>query len=208
MNQVSKIQRRRRLLLCLALICLPMVMNAAWAHKVLLGLWPDGSDIEGELGFSNGDMAAPGTLVEVLGPDGEPIGETRVTEEGLFRFTPTRSVPHTFRANLGAGHVAKASLPMDEMPKIRDSGTAAGEAASVESQAVVPVSAERPADAPTLDPTALETLIAEAVRREVKPLRRELSALKEKIGFQQVLGGLGYIAGISGLLFFVYARRS
>jgi nickel transport protein len=56
-------------------------------------------------------------------------------------------------------------------------------------------------------PPALEGMIAEAVRREIKPLRKELTAYKEKNDMQSILGGLGYICGIFGLAFFLYARR-
>lgn len=184
----------------LLLGCLLLALSPAWAHKVVLGVWPDGADIEGEVGFSNGDLAEPGTRIEVLGPDGEPIGETRVTEDGLFRFTPTRAVPHRFRANLGAGHVAEVALPLDEMPEIATSGEAESELEPAPAVAVA-------ASGAGLDAPALKDMIATAVRREVKPLRRELAALKEKLSIQQVLGGLGYIAGITGVLFFVYARR-
>ena len=49
--------------------------------------------------------------------------------------------------------------------------------------------------------------IAEAVRNEVRPLRREIAAYKEKNDLQTILGGIGYIAGLFGVGFYVAARR-
>jgi nickel transport protein len=45
------------------------------------------------------------------------------------------------------------------------------------------------------------------VRDEVRPLRREITAYKEKNDLQTVLGGIGYIVGLFGLAFFLMARR-
>jgi nickel transport protein len=56
--------------------------------------------------------------------------------------------------------------------------------------------------------TAEERLaIAEAVRDEIRPLRREIAAYREKNDLQTVLGGIGYIMGLFGLYFYIAARR-
>jgi nickel transport protein len=173
------------------------------AHKVVASVWADGDSVEGEVGLSNGTMAPAGTPVEVLGPNGEKLGETTTDGDGLFRYTPTQAVTHVFRADLGAGHVAQATLAADELPIDLIRGARAGTAGS-DDGAVAPVP-ETPAVSQS--PPALEGMIAEAVRREIKPLRKELTAYKEKNDMQSILGGLGYICGIFGLAFFLYARR-
>ncbi|MBK1649886.1 hypothetical protein CKO36_15095 [Rhabdochromatium marinum] len=168
----------------------------ALAHKVVMSAWALGEEIEGEVGFSSGEMAAPGTEVDILGPDGERFGTVAVDDEGLFRFRPRQAVPHTFRANLGAGHLAETTLAVDELPPITAPASVSAEAAP---SAAAPPSA--------LTPEALQALIATAVQREIRPLRRELTRLRNSQRLHDILGGLGYIAGIFGLLFFVYARR-
>ena len=49
--------------------------------------------------------------------------------------------------------------------------------------------------------------IAQAVRDEMRPLRREIAAYREHNDFQTILGGIGYIVGLFGLGFYLAARR-
>lgn len=187
------------------------------AHKVVASAWAEGDAIVGEVGFSNGDMAAAGTKVEIFGPGGAKLGEVFTDADGLFRFVPQRPVAHRFEVNLGAGHLAEALLVEDELPVtlLRRAQTASpgypgGETGGVpESAAGVEVSSEglSPGVSPGLSEVELESLIARAVQRELRPLRRELLAYQEKNDLQRILGGIGYICGIFGLLFFIVAQR-
>ncbi|WP_417783605.1 cobalt ABC transporter permease [Terasakiella pusilla] len=187
-----------------AFFALLLMTGQALAHKVVGSGWTDGADIEGEVGFSNGDMAKKGTVVEVFDADDNKIGETTVTEDGLFRFTPTQAVAHTFVANLGAGHVARFTMGVDELPKM------------TATQTPTPASTPQPgtdtagqvtAIAPAFDPTDLQKMIAKAVRQEVQPLRKEIASYKEKNNMQAILGGIGYIFGLTGVVFYIMARR-
>ncbi|WP_254885292.1 cobalt ABC transporter permease, partial [Salipiger sp. HF18] len=114
----------RRLLLIAALACAPL---PAAAHKVIAGVFPSGEAIEGELGFSNGDMAAD-TEVVVTGPDGTELGRTRTDADGFFTYVPTAPVAHSFHANLGAGHVAEVTMPAEDVARILGAAPAAAPA--------------------------------------------------------------------------------
>ncbi|WP_370050046.1 MULTISPECIES: cobalt ABC transporter permease [Salipiger] len=192
----------RHLFLIAALLSAPLPVLA---HKVIAGVFPSGDAIEGELGFSNGDMAA-GTEIVVTGPDGAELGRTITDEDGFFLFVPTAPVAHTFRADLGAGHVAEVTMPAEEMAGIL--AAAAPAAPEAEPPAAPAPDADADADA-SMAPLA-ETqrrAIAEAVRNEVRPLRREIAAYREHNDLQTILGGIGYIVGLFGLGFYLAARR-
>lgn len=177
----------------------------AWAHKVIAAVYTSGDVIEGEIGFSNGDMAAD-TLVEVLDGDGNKIGETKTDADGFFVFQPTQAVTHVFRANLGAGHIAEVRLALDEMSNIagvelpRETGDGSG----IGAQAAAPASMAT-GSAPLTD--AQRELIADVVRQEVKSLRREIAEYKDKHDLQTILGGIGYILGLFGVGFYFAARN-
>ncbi|WP_428924812.1 cobalt ABC transporter permease [Marinibacterium sp. SX1] len=201
--------RLPRLLIPMTLVALCAVPLPALAHKVIAAVFPSGTAIEGEIGFSNGVMAA-GEEVVVTGPDGAELGRVITDDDGFFLFEPALPVAHTFRADLGAGHVADVTMPADEVAAIL--GKAPAAAASTPA-----ASADTPATGAPVAPAgtpAVVTLsdadraaIAAAVRDEIRPLRREIAAYREHNDLQSILGGIGYILGIFGLGFYVAARR-
>ncbi|GAA6164053.1 hypothetical protein NBRC116590_17570 [Pelagimonas sp. KU-00592-HH] len=188
----------KHLCLALALLCAPL---PALAHKVIAGVFPAGDAIEGELGFSNGDMAVAQEVI-VFGPDGAEIGRTITDGDGFFLFTPQQPVAHTFRADMGAGHVAEVTMPAKDVAKIM--GVAAELVEAVANDTATGNSA-------TITVASLSDkerlAIAEAVRDEIRPLRREIAAYREKNDLQSILGGIGYIVGLFGLGFYIAARR-
>jgi nickel transport protein len=45
----------------------------------------------------------------------------------------------------------------------------------------------------------LETAIARTVARQIQPLREELIAAEDRVRLRDILGGVGYILGLTGL---------
>ncbi len=190
----------KQLILSISLICTPL---PALAHKVIAGVFPAGDAIEGELGFSNGDMAV-GQEVVVYGPDGAELGRTVTDEDGFFLYSPTSPVAHTFTADLGAGHVAKVVMPAEEVADIM----------GVVAELVEPpvAASDGPVEGATVVTVASlsdeeRQEISKAVRDELRPLRREIAAYREKNDLQSILGGIGYIIGLFGFGFYLAARK-
>ncbi|PWE29762.1 cobalt ABC transporter permease [Pararhodobacter marinus] len=173
----------------------------AFAHNVIASVFPSGSAIEGEIGFSNGEMAT-GQVVEVFDQTGTKLGETVTDGDGFFLYTPTAPVTHVFRANLGAGHVAEMAMPADEVAAIL--GVAAPEAAQPATALAGPAAGQLAAASLTQEE---RQAIAEIVRTEMRPLRQEITAYRNHNDLQTILGGIGYIAGLFGLGFYLAARR-
>ncbi|WP_415914820.1 cobalt ABC transporter permease [Rhodopseudomonas palustris] len=195
----------------LALVVAGGASGSAFAHKVVAGAFASGDRIEGEIGFSDGSMAK-NVVVEVLAEDGSKLGEARTGEDGSFVFVPTKRVVHIFHADLSGGHVANIRLDVSDLPASLAAVAADGDAAVAVAPVptgATPSAAAPPAGAP--GPSAISdaqrAAFAEAVRNEIKPLRREIIALKEKNDLQSILGGLGYIVGLFGLWLFLAARR-
>ena len=180
-------------------VLLGLLSTPAMAHKVIFDAYASGPNIEGELGFSNGEMAADHNIL-IQTPDGRPLGQITTDADGFFLFTPDTAVTHVFTADLGAGHVAETTLSLAELPKGLGADTPPTAAASL-------MNPEKGLqNAQTLSPAQTE-LVAEMLRDELRPLRRELIAYREKNDLQGILGGIGYIAGIFGLGFYLAARR-
>jgi len=187
----------------LAAVAMPSLVLA---HKVIADVYVTGDAIEGEIGFSSGDMAAD-TTVEVFDEAGNKLGEAKTNAEGFFTFTPEKPVTHVFRADLGAGHVAEARIEAADLPKTLAGAGAAPPPADATSATAATAGPAEVADAANLSEEQ-RALVAEAVRREIRPLRREIAAYKEKNDLQAIMGGLGYIIGLFGIGFYFAARRS
>jgi nickel transport protein len=171
----------------------------ALAHNIISSVFPSGSDIEGEIGFSSGDMATD-LLVEVFDEAGNKLGETVTDADGFFVFTPTQPVTHIFRGDLGAGHVAEVLMPAAEVAGLMGQEAAASTAAASVSAPTATAGLSGLSDQARAE-------LATMIRTELRPLRQELSAYKNKNDLQTILGGLGYIAGLFGLGFYVAAHR-
>ncbi len=188
-----------RILLLLVTVLAPL---PALAHNVIASVFPSGDAIEGEIGFSSGDMAAD-LVIEVFDHNGNKLGETRTDADGFFLFTPSQPVTHIFRGDLGAGHVAEVVMPAAEVAGIL------GETAAADSAGASVLAGTTESMAPQMpglsDDTRAE--LAKMLRDELRPIRQELSAYKNKSDFQSVLGGIGYIFGLFGLGFYIAARR-
>lgn len=176
--------------------------GAAHAHKVIASVFPSGSNVEGEIGFSNGDMAAE-TLVEIFDPAGNKIDEVKTDNDGFFVYAPSQKVDLLFRADLGAGHIAEARFAISDLTDVAELAPMS----SAESAYVRPVTDDNVGTGdPAITPEQAE-IIATIIRDELRPLRREITAYKEKNDLQSILGGIGYIFGFFGIAYYLAARR-
>ena len=170
----------------------------AQAHKVIASLFPSGLNIEGEIGFSNGVMAE-NTLVEIFDLDGNKIDEVTTDGDGFFVYTPSQQIDLRFRADLGAGHVAEAKFAIADL--------AGGDETVQTASSKAPTASGAGSNAGPVITRDQEEIIATIVRDELRPLRRELTAYKEKNDLQSILGGIGYIFGAFGIIYYIAARR-
>jgi len=167
------------------------------AHNVVGGVYSLGATIEGEAGFSNGAMAKAGTVVKIFDESGIPLGEVLTDDEGFFVFTAKKRITHVFEINMGAGHTLKMQLPAEELP---DNLQGAPHTVT-SSQRTVPAVSQLAQS--SIDTEQLNIALA----KQLKPLRQEIRALKEKAGLRDIIGGIGYIFGLLGLIALLRERR-
>ncbi|ABK45630.1 cobalamin (vitamin B12) biosynthesis CbiM protein [Magnetococcus marinus MC-1] len=195
-------------LLAFALFALQSGM--VWAHNMVADLYAEGMQIEGEVGFSGGG-AARDVAVSMYDAEGRLLGQTRSDAEGIFRFHAQQVMDYHFRVDAGAGHVVELTLPAEQLS---GDGTEATTPASSSldqeggGQSTVQSGGEKlaqegeilPIAAPSmLDAAQLERMIESAVAKQIKPLRKQLLQYENKVRLQDILGGLGYILGLTGL---------
>lgn len=198
-----------------------LLMSTASAHNVVSGVYADGMLIEGEIGFSNGDMAEAGSPVKVFNEADELIAELVLDEFGAFSYQAKTVAKHVFKANLSAGHVAKMVIEANELTapmggivtqnaplKTKPQKSELLEKPSLDGAAL---SGPAPSNNSTLSSNItveqLQTIVRSAVVQQVRPLQKELKAYKEKVMFRDITGGLGFIFGLFGVAAWMASRR-
>lgn len=198
----------------LVLACLASVAGAvllwagpAQAHKVKVFATAEGPVITGYAYFPGGGRIKGGR-VDILGPDGEKLGQVMTDERGEFSFQAQARIDHLLVLDAGQGHLARFLVEAEELPDSLTRGGGSGETET-------PSPPAAPGDtAPilgqiTISEERLAELLDQAVSRQIRPLRRQIEAFQEKIYWHDVLGGIGYIIGLMGLsLYFLGRRRS
>ena len=172
----------------------------AAAHGIRVFATAEGTTINGTVYVAGGGRAKAAT-VTVFGPGREPLGEVVTDRDGSFSFAAKQRVDHRLVVDLGDGHRAEFIVKADELAENLPGG---GPAKLVRAPGVRAGTPERPKKV-TSKP--LEELIERAVARQVRPLREQLDASENRIRLRDIIGGLGYILGITGIAFFFLARR-
>jgi len=174
----------------------------AYAHK--LKVWAaveSGARVEGYVYFPGGGRA-PGAKVEVFGPDGKRLAECPTGEEGEFAFDAPYRCDLEFRADSGDGHAASMTVSASELPETLPPYPSAG----------APETPPAPVPPPSAAPGAATGEVApggtsdSALARQIAQLREQLNAYEDKVRLHDVLGGIGYIAGLAGVVFYFKAR--
>lgn len=172
------------------------------AHNVVGMVYVIADNIEGEVGFSNGVMAEAGLPVTIVNDAGEEIGSTVTVEGGAFSFTPTTYQNHTVIVDTGSGHKKEFVLDKSELPdSLKSGGGVVTNSATTTNQSQSPLSTG-------MSSTELSKAIELAVAKQVKPLNQSINELKYKSGWQDVIGGIGYIFGLCGVGIWLTSRKN
>lgn len=182
-----------------------MLVLPVQAHNIVSGAYVDGMTVEGEIGFSNGEMASPGVEITITDSNGHSLGTTQTEADGLFSFVASQPVEHIFKANLGAGHVAEIIVAADDFSNTNTSATTPGTTTTTDRQQTPGSSTSTTS---TVSATDIERIVRKAVAQQVKPLQKELRAYKEKVMFRDITGGLGFIFGIFGIAAWLASRKT
>ena len=178
----------------------------AYAHKVNVFAYVEGDQVYTQGYFSDGTKAK-NSEVTVYVNSGQQLLKGRTDEDGAFTF-PTQGQRQALRIvlNAGMGHQASYVIPVDEVTGEPDTTAAApaGADAPVGADSSSPPVEKAAAHAP---PQLSEAQVRKAVAEGVLPLAREISALKERRGLSDIVGGIGLIVGVLGVFAYIKARQ-
>ena len=194
----------RRVLALIAAVLIVALPLATEAHRLNVFASTDGAVIQGTVYFQ-GLIPARKAPVTVLDPDGALLAETVADDAGRFAFQATRRVDHRIVADLQDGHRATFVVPAAQLPPSLTAPSLPAPAKADNGVTATTVAEATPQAEPSA--AAIEAVVEAAVARHVGPLREQIAAYENKIRWHDVLGGIGYIVGMTGLSFFFLARR-
>jgi nickel transport protein len=190
----------RAFLATLLLVALPL--TSASAHRLRAFAFAEGAVIHGSVYFgSNGP--AQGAHIRALDPNGALMAETTSDANGRFSIVAHRRVDYRIVADSGDSHVAEFTVTATELP---DSLASAADPEPLPAAAAP--SQVDPAGVAGASNEALEAMIERAVARQVGPLREQLAGYEDTVRWHDVLGGLGYILGITGIACYLIGRHN
>ncbi|MBR9726867.1 hypothetical protein ACFOD0_08245 [Shewanella intestini] len=216
----------------LSLLLSVCMINPCYAHRVKIFAWVNGQAIVGEVYFSGG-IKAQQAKISLLDAQ-QTLAVTTTNRKGEFHFDGLDAKSYQLKANAGPGHQATFSIDAQEFgPVSRATATSSHQLnssgnstastsiptptpSSFDSAAVVSLpsldtlSAVTNADSSAASSTEVNQCQAQtraAIAQAIIPLRKQLDAFEAEIRFRDIIGGLGYIAGLFGLWSMMRQRR-
>lgn len=172
-----------------ALLTVLLCAQVAVAHKVNLFGYAEGGFVYVEGYFTDG-APSMGSKVEVYGPKATLVAQGTTGADGKFFFPAQVAGSYRVAMNASMGHGSEITVEVGQVGSPDEVGSA-GAYGSKESDAT---------------DTAGFSSLAERVdnlTEEVRALRKRV----EKPGFAQIVGGLGFIAGMAGAYLWGASRK-
>jgi len=197
-----------------------LLQPLAHAHRVTIFAWIEGQRVYTESKFPGGRHVIE-TPVVVYDGQGNRLLAGKTDDTGRFSFEIPKAAPLDIVLEAGQGHQAEWQLSEKEVRKAlgKSVGDAqarnAGGDESTGDMGKGSESARRAADPPTpadappcLDAERVQEIVEASLERKMTPIMQSLAALQTPgPTLTDILGGIGYIIGLSGIGFYVAARK-
>lgn len=191
----------KRLLLVLFFAVSATLFSAqeAFAHTTNVFAHAHGNEIHGEA-ILGGDTPMIGAKITAYDPSGKILAETVTDEKGEFSLTVTQRCDWKIVAS-GEGHQATCVVPMDELPSGLPNVASAAHSHPHDDGHTHD---DGHSHGDELGGPAGED---EELHRQIIALRRDIEKLRDKLRWQDIIGGVGYILGIMGIVFYFLGSR-
>jgi len=185
------------------------VSTIAEAHKVNMFAYIDGDRVFIEGYFSDGNKAR-NSEVTVYNQAGDKVLTGVTGEDGTYSFKIPEKGTLRVTLNAGMGHKTEYTVSADELAGETEFDTSGGGDTSPADSQPFPNTmgaTAAPTKVPEPSEDNLDLMVRRAVGDAIKPLMRSMSALEARRGFSDIVGGIGFIVGILGTVFYFKARK-
>ncbi|HHZ04025.1 hypothetical protein [Acetomicrobium hydrogeniformans] len=194
--RVNRVSLSFAVIVALFVIIYPATI--AMAHKLNVFAYLEDSSILGEAYFNDG---APARNCEVLVKaegDGSVVGRGWTDEDGKFsvNIDPSNRKIVTIVVDGGMGHLGRVNINLSSF----DNSTNMSDSNFIDK---LPTEEEQIENlVVTLDEKEIASIVKSVLRSEIEPLHAEIIQLRKELskpGFNQIMGGVGYIFGLIGI---------
>jgi len=198
----------------LLIICLAAFNSTpALAHRLQVFASADGVEIVGTAYFAGGVKAAGATIL-IQDAAAQPLATLTTAADGSFRYRAQTASDHLVIADSGDGHQAQWLVTAAELAGLNrpisnppnPPFSKGGSDASFSNGGFSKSPPFEKGGAGGISAAQLAA-IEQAVARQIRPLREELAAAAGRASFRDVLGGIGYIFGLTGILLWWRHRK-
>lgn len=197
----------------------------AFAHSLYLFAAAEGDKINGRA-YLRGGTGVADVVVKIYAEAKEPVGQVTTDSEGRFSFSAPYRCDYLLRAVMEDGHQAEAMVHADELPSMlppfsgQQTPTAVASSTGSQTAGRTQGSGESPPDltletSPSPSPERLAGSDDKSLRQELASLRSQVIQLREDLkkfqttaGLRDILGGIGYIFGLTGITLYLLAKRT
>ncbi len=208
MTSKGWIQAATRTLLLAGGLALWSPTATAGAHGVYTFAWVEGNQICTDSYFSK-NSPVRGGRISLHDPAGRELQNGLTGEDGRFCFArPDRPQDLTVAVEAGQGHRAEFRLRAEDWPA-KTAPAAAEEATPPAAGPPAATTAALPAAAPAGSEEALRHIVREELEAQFGPCRQVLAESRGggEPGVREIVGGLGWLAGLFGLAAWFSARK-
>ena len=224
-NLARRVLDCHRLLISLAflILLLSMPVSVVFAHKVNIFAYAEGDTVYTESYFSDG-KEIKGGIVEVYDSQGIKLLEGKTDENGKFDFKLPKKDDLNIVLLASLGHKNSYTLPADELIGIIGAEKPQEPESREFKSKEVTESTPSPFPLPSgerievrgetellpnqVDLEQIMRIIETSLDEKLKPIMRELTKAQQKeVSFTEVIGGIGYIFGIMGIIFYFAGKK-
>lgn len=197
-----------------------LTATSGFAHRVVVFAWIEGDTVYTRSKFPGGTKVSEGDIT-VFDDDKRELLKGKTDRQGEFAF-PLKVLQHpsalTIELNAGMGHQGYWKLTRQEVCQALGIETGLGQSLdpdpvnrekhSARSEETTTDGQEECKPCP-VNEAVLRKIVEETIDRKLSPVMDMLVSIREEmaIGLDDVVSGLGYILGLTGLVAWFYSRK-
>jgi len=190
---------------CMILVLLLGSYQKGYAHTIKIFAMAEGDKISGYVYFPGGGRIQQ-VQIDIQSLAQASFDKVTTDLQGKFTYQVRYRTDYLLVVNTHDGHHAEYTIKAEELSE--NLPTLAVQNGKVEkSIELYPVKSTESVNLTTLSTIELTNLIEKTVSQQLRPLREQLEQYEAKVWLHDILGGIGYIFGIMGLLFYFAMKK-